>query len=103
ELADRNPGADLFVVLGADAARGLFTWERVEEVLDSATMVVVARRGGFGELPAEVDWLPVEVPRIDVSSTELRERVRVGRSIDVLVPPSAVRAIARHDLYRAAR
>jgi nicotinate-nucleotide adenylyltransferase len=98
-----NPGAELFVVLGADAARGLPTWERVEEVLNTATMVVCARDGGFGDLPPEVSWRKVTVPRLDVSSSDLRARVAAGRSIEVMVPPAAALSIAAHGLYRDGR
>jgi nicotinate-nucleotide adenylyltransferase len=103
ELSDIHPGAELFVALGADAARGLPTWERVGEVIDRATLVVCARDGGFGELPDIVEWRRVTVPRIDLSSTEIRERVATGRSIEVLVPPAAVLSIGEHGLYRDRR
>lgn len=102
-LGEDHPGAEFFVILGADAARGLPTWERVDEVVDVATMVACARDGGFGELPPAVDWQRVTVPRLDVSSTDLRARVAEGRSIDVLVPPAAALSIDAHGLYRGAR
>ena len=103
ELSRAHPGAELFVVLGADAARGLPTWERVAEVVERARLVVCARDGSFGDLPPGVEWLPVTVPRIDVSSTEIRERVAEGRSIDVLVTPATALSIREHDLYRERR
>lgn len=103
ELSRSHPGAELFVALGADAARGLRTWERVAEVLDRATMVVCAREGGFGELPDGVAWRRVTVPRLDVSSSDLRERVAAGRTIDVLVPPPVALLISEHALYRDRR
>jgi len=103
ELARRHPGAEFFVVLGADAARGLPTWKRVDEVTAHATLVVCARDGGFGELPDGVDWERVTVPRIDVSSTEIRRRVAAGRSIEVLVPPGTALSIRDRGLYRDTR
>lgn len=103
ELVDTTPGAELFVILGADAARALPTWERVDEVMDRATLVVCAREGGFGQLPPGVDWQRVTVPRLDVSSTDLRRRVAEGRSIDVLVPPGVALSIRTQGLYRDGR
>lgn len=103
ELAHAHPGAELFVVLGADAARGLPTWDRVKEVVGLATFVVCARDGGFGVLPEIVAWRKVTVPRIDVSSTDIRERVATGRSIEVLVPPATALSIREHGLYRGRR
>ncbi|HEX5367598.1 MAG TPA: nicotinate-nucleotide adenylyltransferase, partial [Acidimicrobiales bacterium] len=62
ELQDGHPEAELFVVLGSDAAAGLATWERVEEVRELATVVVVDRPGvGPVALPASWRWERVEI------------------------------------------
>jgi nicotinate-nucleotide adenylyltransferase len=102
-LGDRHRGAELFVLLGADAARGVPTWERVDQVIERATLVVCARDGGFGDLPSGVAWRRVTVPRIDVSSSDIRDRVAEGRSIEVLVPPAAALLIGELALYRGRR
>lgn len=100
ELAALHPGAELFLLLGSDVAAGLDTWERVDEVRERATLVVVARPGAADSTPAP-PWrhLVVEVPALDVSSTNLRERVATGSPVDVLIPPRAVREIRRRGLY----
>jgi nicotinate-nucleotide adenylyltransferase len=100
-LAD-DPGRDLFVILGSDAAGALTTWERADEVRSLATIVVVERPGA-----REVDptpgwaWVRVEVPRLEVSSTDLRARVADGRPLDYLLTPDVIEAIERLGLYRA--
>jgi nicotinate-nucleotide adenylyltransferase len=101
-LADLHPGAELFVVVGSDLVPSLSTWERVEEVRDQAVLAVVVRPGAGVSLPP-APWRceVVEVPALDVSSTDLRGRVATGRPIDVLVPPPAVREIRRRGLYAA--
>lgn len=94
--------ADLFVVLGADAAAGLSTWDRVEEVRDRATLVVVDRPGEQpAVIPEDWTWVHVEVPRLEVSSTELRERVHDGRPLDYLLTPDVIACIRERRLYRA--
>ena len=100
ELAARHPAAQLFLLLGSDVVAGLDTWERVDEVRELATLVVVARPGAAVTLPPP-RWrrVVVEVPALDVSSTNLRERVASGRPVDVLIPPRAVREIRRRGLY----
>lgn len=100
ELAALHPGAELFVVVGADVVADLPTWERVDEVRDGATLVVVARPGASLALPAP-PWraCTVTVPALDVSSSDLRARVGEGRPIDALVPPAAVRQIRLLGLY----
>lgn len=92
--------AEVVVVLGRDAAALIPTWERHEELLASATLAVVERPGPPVAVPAVVRHVVLDVPRIDVSSSELRSWVARGRPIDVLVPAGAVAVIERHRLYR---
>jgi nicotinate-nucleotide adenylyltransferase len=96
-----DPDRGLFVILGADAAAGLLTWERWEAVRDLATVVVVDRPGAVpADAPEGWRWVHVEVPRVEVSSTDLRARARDGRPLDYLVTHEVVDWIEAHDLYR---
>ena len=102
-LADLHTEASdraLFVILGSDAAAGLPTWKRVEEVRASATIVVVDRPGGNWSPPDGWPVERVEVPHMDISSTDLRARVADGRPLDFLVPPGVISSIAERGLYR---
>jgi nicotinate-nucleotide adenylyltransferase len=100
ELRRRSPGARLFLVLGSDAAAGLLTWERVDEVRDGATLVVVTRPGAEGQVPPPGwAWEQVEVPRLEVSSTDLRARVVDGRPLDYLVTEPVIQVIRERGLY----
>jgi nicotinate-nucleotide adenylyltransferase len=100
-LRRERPERDLLVVVGHDAAAGLPTWERAEEVRTGATIVVVDRPGvPAPPLPPGWAFVRVEVPRLDVSSTDLRHRVRAGRPIDGLVPPAVRALIDAGGLYR---
>ena len=101
-LADRYPGASLFTIVGDDAAAGLTTWERHEEVVARSQLVVVDRPGSPVMPPAGFDWLRVEVPRLEVSSTDLRARVHDGRPLDYLVTEPVLGIIAARQLYRYA-
>jgi nicotinate-nucleotide adenylyltransferase len=101
DLRRDDPDRELLVVVGADAAGGLPTWERAEEVRAGATVVLVDRPGvPATPLPPTWTFVRVEIPRLDISSTDLRRRVREGEPIDGLVP-AAVRAMIDADgLYR---
>jgi nicotinate-nucleotide adenylyltransferase len=101
-LATEEPDAEWFVILGADAAAGLPTWERGDEVRAQAHVVVAARDGETGPPPEGWTWQTVAVPRLDVSSTDLRARVAAGRPVDVLVPPGVRSRIEALHLYCAA-
>jgi nicotinate-nucleotide adenylyltransferase len=95
------PGRELFLVLGADAVANMPTWRRLDETRDLATVVVVERAGDRHSEPPGPGWRVerVSIPRLDISSTDLRDRLRQGRSIDGLVPTEVVREIHRRGLY----
>ena len=97
--ADSSP--ELFLILGADAAAGLPTWERAEEVCAAVTVVAVERPGTPPATPLPGwRWVRVEVPAIEVSSTDLRNRIRDGRPLDYLVTHEVVDCIEARGLYR---
>ncbi|MGK2947729.1 MAG: nicotinate-nucleotide adenylyltransferase [Acidimicrobiales bacterium] len=100
-LQAAEPSRELFVILGEDAAAGLLTWERADEVRELASVVVVERPGASDVVPLEGwRWRSVEVPRLEVSSTDLRARVVDGRPLDYLMPRAVVDWIETHRLYR---
>jgi nicotinate-nucleotide adenylyltransferase len=99
ELAARPDHPELFLVLGSDAAAGLDTWERAEGIDRLCTIVVVDRPGARTEVPPGFAVQHLEVPRLEVSSTDLRERVRTGRSLRHLVPDPVISLIRERGLY----
>jgi nicotinate-nucleotide adenylyltransferase len=99
-LLDEDPERELFVIVGEDAAAGMPTWERIDEVRRLATLVVVERPGAVVALPEGWEFQRVEVPRIELSSTDLRARVHDGRPLDYLVTPATAACMAQRRLYR---
>lgn len=97
-------GAELFLVVGADVAGELDTWKCVDELKDAVCLVVVNRPGAptVGSLAG---WRAsgVEIPALEISSTDLRARVASGRPLDFLVPSAAIRVIADRGLYASKR
>jgi nicotinate-nucleotide adenylyltransferase len=95
------PGRELFLVLGADAVVNMTTWRRLDETRHLATVVVVERAGDVHSEPPGPGWRVerVSIPRLDISSTDLRDRLRAGRPIEGLVPHPVVREIRRRGLY----
>jgi nicotinate-nucleotide adenylyltransferase len=97
-LHAREPGIRLTLLLGADAAVEIEAWHRAEEIPALATVVVFARAG----VPVPSSRLfarSVEVPAIEISATEIRRRVREGRSIRYWVPDPVAEYVTRHRLY----
>jgi nicotinate-nucleotide adenylyltransferase len=100
QLEEADPTGERFLVIGADAAAGLLTWDRAEQLPGLATLVLVDRPGIVCAAPPE-GWplRRVEIPRVEVASTELRQRVRDGRPLDLLVPPGVWSVIRDRRLY----
>jgi nicotinate-nucleotide adenylyltransferase len=102
-LAEQYPGADFFTVIGDDAAAGLRTWTRWEEVVECSQVVVVDRPGESVDVDGGIEWIRVEVPRLEVSSTDLRARFTDGRPLDYLVTQPVLDVIRARGLYGASR
>lgn len=101
-LARDHPGAELFTIMGDDAAAGFETWTRYREVAEISHLVVVDRPGEAVALPEGYPWIHVEVPHLDVSSTDLRARCADGRPLDYLVTEPVLEVIRRLGIYQEA-
>ncbi len=98
DLRSREPGVELVLLLGADAAAELSGWREADEVARLAEIVVCARPG------SPVPGTPlirrvIQVPSIDISASEIRRRVREGRSIRYWVPDAVAEYMTKHRLY----
>ncbi|HEV8598049.1 MAG TPA: nicotinate-nucleotide adenylyltransferase [Gemmatimonadales bacterium] len=94
-LHAERPDAELVLLLGADAATRLDQWREPEEI-GKLCRVETFVREGIGEAG-------IQVPRVDISSTAIRARVRAGRSIRYWVPDAVVEYIAARRLYEEAQ
>jgi nicotinate-nucleotide adenylyltransferase len=101
-LSERNPAARLFLLMGEDVLAGFEKWRSPARIRELATLVAVSRGGLAGSVadPATSAVLRVSTRRVDVSSTEIRERRRAGKSIKGFVPESVERFIDVRGLYR---
>ena len=105
-------GSQFFFILGADAFAEIASWSRYPAVLDLAHFVVVSRPkitldslrervpSAFSGRPtAKTRVILVEANTPDISSTDIRRRVRAGQSLRHLVPESVAQYITTHRLY----
>lgn len=110
-LHERYPEDELFYIVGADTLVQMHSWWRPEAVFSLATILVAARADEtdmtaleaardqlVAEYGARIVFLPVR--NIEISSTDIRERVAAGRSIHFLVPDAVERYIQEHHLYQ---
>ena len=110
-LRSEHPDAEFVLLLGEDMARTLASWRDPQGIVECARIAWVAR-GADGEeaddsVRAAVSALggqppvKIEMPAVDLSSSLVRERVRMGLPISGLVPAGVEWEIAERGLYRA--
>lgn len=106
QLSKENEGAELVLLMGMDALASLGQWVRPERIKELAKFAVLTRSGGSQdalkvkdglELPAGATL--VTARRLDVSSSEIRERLAAGKSIKGFVAESVEQFIASAKLY----
>lgn len=109
QFHDESPDWELFLLLGADSVHDLPTWREPHRILQLATVVAVNRgdRPGFSAeklaghfTQAELQRIvTVQMPGLDISSSDIRQRVRESRSVRYLVPRAVEVYIAERGLY----
>jgi nicotinate-nucleotide adenylyltransferase len=90
-----HPACEISYFIGSDNLPRLHTWHRLEELKKLVRFVVLER----GSTPSDSKLLTIR-RLIDISATEIRNRVATGASIRYLVPPAVAEIIQRHQLYK---
>jgi nicotinate-nucleotide adenylyltransferase len=89
----------LFFITGSDSLKDLFSWKDVNDIFKISKFIVASRPGyPLTEVPKEVET--VVITPIEVSSEDIRRRLKEGRSIKYLVPEKVRQYIAEHGLYK---
>jgi nicotinate-nucleotide adenylyltransferase len=101
-LAERYKGAKLFLLLGEDSLSSFEQWRSPERIRELATLAVMRRGQTIAESLQGDAVTFVSARRVDVSSTEIRERLRGGKSIKGFVSQNVERFIEDRGLYREA-
>ena len=99
----RSFDAPVTVILGADAAASIPSWERAEDLLDVAEIAVIPRPGVdidavLASVPGRLHAL--SMPTIDLSASEIRRHAAAGHSLRYLVPDAVVDYVTANGLYR---
>lgn len=108
ELTQCHEGAQLFFIMGTDSAITLPGWKRAEDVARLCTIVVAKRPGQSTQQVHDVlmastidfDVIYLDVPQVDVSSTQVRERIARGEDASAMIPASVGAYIAQVGLYQ---
>lgn len=105
---DYGEGADFYFITGADAASELYTWHDAAYILTVCQVVATTRQGATLDRETLARYfapellqriLPLETPAIGISSTDIRQRLKLGKSIRYLVPEAVADYIYKEGLY----
>lgn len=100
DLRTQYPGAEMFYLVGADHVGSLPKWKEANELAGLIRFVAIPRPGTSGSMwPVPFRGVELRGFPLGISSSEIRSRVRAGKSIDLLVPPAVAEAIANNQLY----
>lgn len=113
ELHQQMPDAELFLLIGSDSLAELHTWREPDAICGLAFMAILSR-GGFpapdlsllgrylppDTTPEELAAHLVPLPQLEISSTDIRQRVASGKSVRYQLPPAVEAYVAAHELYR---
>jgi nicotinate-nucleotide adenylyltransferase len=109
QYKDQQPDSELYLLVGADSALTLPKWRNISMYAALCTLVICNRPGYAdlsGNLPEKLfelglryEYMPL--PPIDISSSEIRKRVQLGKPVRYYVPDVVAEYIAQHGLYGA--
>ena len=110
QLKREQPQNSFYFILGADCLFSMENWYHPEEIFSSCTILAAVRDNlKLSDLEEKADLLRkrfgadislLHLPRIDISSTDIRERIKTGKSIRYMVPDSVCEYILQNELFK---
>ena len=107
ELMVEQPGAEFFLLLGADQALAFDRWHRFTDILANATICIAERDQSTGtsgifspQSGVQARLASLQMPLMQVSATDIRQRVAAQLGVAHLVPGPIARYIDQHQLYQ---
>ncbi|MCH4984157.1 nicotinate (nicotinamide) nucleotide adenylyltransferase [Macrococcoides goetzii] len=98
-LQDKYPGADISVIIGTDQYISIAQWYEIEKLKEMVRFIVVNRDIDTQELPEP--FIAFNIPRMDISSTMIRNRIAQRKTIRCFVIDTIERLIRKEHLYEA--
>ncbi|RQD70613.1 MAG: nicotinate-nucleotide adenylyltransferase [Tindallia sp. MSAO_Bac2] len=109
-MTDQHPEVEFYFIMGADSFMEIKTWYRYDELLTMAGFIVMKRKGyNSNELDHQTESfieshqtriIILDSPKLDISSSDIRDRRQRGKSIKYLVPEKVESYINQNNLYR---
>lgn len=109
-LTEKNPHCDYYFIMGADSLYHIESWKRPADILKMATVVVAGRVGAGTSLSSQIEYIEnkydavifrLNAPVLEISSNDIRRRLREGESIRYLLPSNVEEYIYKNRLYQS--
>lgn len=106
-LKDKYPSCELFFIIGEDSLNDLPKWYKPDEILKLANLLVFARTSGevlCGAIKLmrekySANIFPIDSPIIGISSTDIRNRIQTGKTVQYMLPDKVIKYIEENGLY----
>jgi len=105
-----DENTEIYLIIGSDLIRSLPSWYGINELLCLCKVIVAPRQGSIGAIEAVIHHFGemgkrricrLKTPELEISSTDIREKVRADKSIRYIVPESVEHYIDKEKLYRS--
>lgn len=97
----RYPDAELYFIAGSDEVAVLNTWKDADRLLSLCRFLAAPRRPeDLSAAPSHPAIIPIQMPPLPMSSSDIRERIALGRSVRYQMPDAVLRYIISRGLYR---
>lgn len=104
-LKSQNPDSELFLLLGEDNLAVLNTWKEWKAILDEVSLIVFRKDCSSFTLHPDLNSFQSKIfrssaPVLDISSTDIRNRIKTGKNTDLLLPDQVQNFIINNGLYK---
>jgi nicotinate-nucleotide adenylyltransferase len=99
ELRVKYPKAKFYLLMGADNLRSFHRWKDPKGILKVASLAIMNRPGFDKNYPKRWPYVKINMPAVDISSSDIRNRLKSKKSIWYLTPKAIIRYISQHQLY----
>jgi nicotinate-nucleotide adenylyltransferase len=99
ELKAKYPKSKFYLLMGAYNLRTFHCWKDPKGILSLVHLVILNRPGFDKNYPKRWPYLKINMPAVDISSSDIRQRLKAKRSIWYLTPKAVIRYIKRYQLY----
>ena len=100
EVSRKYPDHEIYWVIGSDALTSIISWHKFSDLAKIVKFLIIERPGSaVSEFPKELNYELRKIGAMDISASEIRERIADGEDISETVPTSVLDYIKRNGLY----